>query len=93
MVRKSADLGKTLRIQFGKERDKNISKQPYMKAGDTQCNLGIALLKGRKNFSYWPLHSSFSKLIVHCYKIVIRTFGHYDSQLFYYKTNNIHCAT
>ena len=90
MVKKSADLGKTLRIQFQKKRDKNILKQPYIKASDTQCNLGVALLK--KIFSYRPLYSSLSKLIVHCYKIVIRTFGHYDLQLFYYETDNIYCA-
>ena len=50
VVRKSADPGKTLRIEFGKEKAKNTSKQPYIKASDTQCNLGVALLKKEKNF-------------------------------------------
>ena len=83
VVRKSADLGKTLKNSFKKERDKNISKQPYMKASDIQSNLGVALHKREKNLFKQALHSSHFKLIVRCYKIVIRTFGHYDSQLFY----------
>ena len=43
--------------------------------------LALLYLKGKK-FLWRPLHSSLSKLIVRCYKIVIRTFGPYDSQLF-----------